>query len=135
TLERTLTRGPVIQQVVAAFKEREVSAVYFVGVGGSWASSVPANLLLQRSARTFATYNVNASEFSTMYLDRIDRQTLVIAASHSGGTPETVKAAQQAIARGALVVGLATNDANPLAAAADFTLAYESALTITGPKY
>lgn len=135
TLERTLTRGPVIQQIVAAAKERAITAVTFVGVGGSWASSVPANLFLQRSTRAFASSNINATEFSAMYLDQIDARTLVIAASHSGGTPETVRAARQAAARGALVVGLATDDTNPLAEAAHFMLTYGSNRTITGAKY
>lgn len=134
-LERTLTHGDLIGEIVAAARKRAVTAVYFVGVGGSWASSVPTNLLLQRSTRAFASYNINASEFSAMYLDRINRETLVIAASHSGGTPETVRAAEQAAARGALVVGLATNDTNPLANAADYMLTYGSDRTITGSKY
>jgi fructoselysine 6-phosphate deglycase len=135
TLERTLTRTGTLERIVADAKERSVKAVYFVGVGGSWASGIPSNLLLQHSTRAFSTYNVNSSEFSTMYLDRIDRETLVVAASHSGSTPETVLAAQQASARGALVVGLATDDANPLAEAAEFMLTYGSERTITGAKY
>lgn len=134
-LEGTLGCGAVVREIVEAVRARGVRTVYFVGMGGSWASSIPSITLLQRSTKEFATYNVNAREFSALYLDRVDEATLVVASSHSGGTPETVQAAREAAARGALVVGLAIDADNPLAQTAQFMLTYGSSLTITGPKY
>jgi fructoselysine-6-P-deglycase FrlB-like protein len=91
--------------------------------------------MLGRHATPFSSENLNATEFSDLYLEGIDSRTLVIATSHSGGTKETVLAAEAASERGALVVSLAKDTNNPLARAANFQLAYGSERTITSAKY
>jgi fructoselysine-6-P-deglycase FrlB-like protein len=135
TLERAVSQRPIADAIAAEVIARGIRTVYFVGMGGSWASSVPVTSQLQTSVPEIAVFNINAAEFSALYLPVIARNTLVVAASHSGGTPETVAAAVAAKERGALVVSVAIDDDNALSAPADFRLTYGSDRTITSAKY
>jgi len=130
TAQRTLT-----DQIAERARRDGVTRVVFVGVGGSWASSVPATTLMASKGAPFSAENINATEFTDLYLDGIGEKTLVIASSHSGGTPETVMAARAAADRGALVVSVSSATGNPLADAAEFNLVYGSERTITSAKY
>jgi fructoselysine 6-phosphate deglycase len=134
-LARATSQRKLTRDIAREARSRNVNRVVFTGVGGSWASSVPANILLGSHPTAFSSENVNATEFTDLYLPSIDERTLVVAASHSGGTPETVAAAQGAADRGALVVSLSSEEDNPLARAARFQLTYRSARTITSAKY
>lgn len=128
--QRELTR-----EIAAAARARSVRRVVFVGVGGSWASSIPATVQLGSAGGTLTAENINATDFRGLYLQGVDEKTLVVATSHSGATPETVAAAHAAAERGALVVSLATSTDNPLAEAAEFSLAYRAPRTVTSAKY
>ncbi|WP_236968581.1 SIS domain-containing protein [Microbacterium aurantiacum] len=134
-LQGAVAQRGTAQQIAAEAVRRQVDRVFFVGVGGSWASSVPVTLDLQHAGLPFPVLNVNASEFTALTLPLVGPTSLVIAASHSGGTPETVEAARLAAARGALVVGVATDTDNPLGEASAFQLSYGSARTVTSSKY
>lgn len=135
TLEGAVGQRGLTQQIATGARDRQITRILFVGMGGSWASSVPVVLQLQRSALKVPVYNLNAAEFNALYSDGVGRSDLVIAASHSGGTPETVLAAETAKARGALVVSVAIDADNALSAPADFSLVYGSDRSITSAKY
>ncbi|WP_300267512.1 SIS domain-containing protein [Microbacterium sp.] len=135
TLEGAVAQRGLTQQIAAAAGKRAITRILFVGMGGSWASSVPVVVQLQRSALTVPIYNLNAAEFNALYSSGVGPTDLVIAASHSGGTPETVLAAQNAKARGALVVSVAIDADNALSEPADFSLVYGSERSITSAKY
>lgn len=135
TMLGTISNRSATQEIAEEAHRRGVDAVYFVGVGGSWASSLPAVTALLTDSRGLDVQNFNAADLLTRYLSRVSEKTLVIATSHSGNTPETVAAAEAAAARGALVVSIARDSDNPLARNATFALAYGSDLTITPAKY
>lgn len=135
TLEATRTSRAITQEIAADALKRGVKQVFFVGVGGSWASSVPAVTALTTDARGLDVQNINAADMLTRYLPRVGPQTLVIASSHSGNTPETVAAAAAVAERGAQVVSLARDSDNPLASHAGVALTYGSDNTITPAKY
>ena len=134
-LEGTVAQRKLTQEIAAAAHQRQVRRVIFVGVGGSWASSIPVSVQLGSQSSSFGAENLNAADFTDLHLDTLDSRTLVVGTSHSGETPETVRAVEAAKERGALVVSLATSAQNSLADAADFTLAYRSERTITSAKY
>lgn len=135
TLRTTVGQRALTQEIAGEALRRGVDTVLFTGVGGSWASSVAATKALDARATSFGVQNVNAGEFPLTHLGRTGRRTLVIASSHSGGTPETVAAAQAAAKAGALVVSVARDADNELAEAAEFSLVYGSESTATGGKY
>jgi fructoselysine 6-phosphate deglycase len=78
--------------------------------------------------------NINAAEFTVTPPARLGAKALVIASSHSGGTPETVAAAKLAREAGALVVAVSRDDDNPLANTGHYSLSYHSARTVTSSK-
>lgn len=135
TLEGALSQRGLTQQIASDVHGRDITRILFVGMGGSWASSVPVTLQLQLSRLPVPTFNLNAAEFNALYVEGVGVHDLVIAASHSGGTPETVLAAQTAQERGALVVSLAIGSDNALSAAARHSLTYGSDRSITSAKY
>lgn len=135
TLEGALAQRGTTQRIAAAAASRGIRRVLFVGMGGSWASSVPVALQLQTSGLPLSTFNINAAEFSSLWLPGVGPSDLIIAASHSGATPETVAAAEAARSRGALVVSVAIDASNALSDTADFNLVYGSNRSITSSKY
>lgn len=135
TLEGAVAQRGLTQRIAADVRGRGITRILFVGMGGSWASSVPVALQLQLSRLPVPTFNLNAAEFTALYARNVGPNDLVVAASHSGGTPETVLAAQVAKEKGALVVSLAISSDNELSAAADHSLVYGSDRSITSAKY
>ncbi|WP_371029208.1 SIS domain-containing protein [Pseudoclavibacter sp. JSM 162008] len=135
TLEGAVAQRGLTQKIAADARGRDITRILFVGMGGSWASSVPVVLQLQRAAIKVPVYNLNAAEFNALYAGNVGPSDLVVAASHSGGTPETVQAAETAKAAGALVVSVAIDADNALSAPADHSLVYCSNRSITSAKY
>lgn len=137
---REVIGGAVAQRglagkVAAEAAARGVTDVFFLGCGGSWASSVPAHASLSASATGLISHNVNAAEFLASPSPRLSERSLVVASSHSGNTPETVAAARRAREAGAYVVAVATDDDNPLAELGHAAFTYHSEKTITAAKH
>jgi fructoselysine 6-phosphate deglycase len=132
TLERA-ARHEVLP-IVAAAAARGVSRVFFVGCGGSYASSIHAQTLLESLVPGLHTSIHTSPEFLAWPPAGLGERSLVIAASHSGNTPETVSAAQRARDAGALVVTLSRDLHGPLASPGHYGLAYSSGRTITPAK-
>ncbi|GAA5050155.1 fructoselysine-6-P-deglycase FrlB-like protein [Thermocatellispora tengchongensis] len=125
----------VAEKVAAAAAGRGVTDVFFLGCGGSWASSVPAHVTLSAHASGLISHNLNAAEFLAAPSPRLSERSLVVASSHSGNTPETVAAARLAKEAGAYVVSVATDADNALGELGDVTLTYGSERTITSAKH
>ncbi|MEU8193784.1 SIS domain-containing protein [Microbispora amethystogenes] len=125
----------IAAKVAAEAAARGVTDVFFVGCGGSWASSVPAHASLSASAAGLVSHNVNAAEFLAAPPPRLSERALVVASSHSGATPETVAAARLAKEAGAYVVSVATDADNPLGELGDAAFTYHSEKTITAAKH
>jgi fructoselysine-6-P-deglycase FrlB-like protein len=99
--------------------------VYFVGSGGSWASMYSGKWLCDRL--TTAVSDVLPSyELLWRGPRGLDPDALVILASYSGRTEDTLEALRFARSRGATTVALTRTADSPLAAEADTVFAYES---------
>ncbi|GAA2895697.1 SIS domain-containing protein [Streptosporangium fragile] len=131
----TVNQRGVAAKVAAEAAGRGVTDVFFLGCGGSWASSVPAHSTLSAGATGLVSHNVNAAEFLAAPSPRLSERSLVVASSHSGNTPETVAAARLAKEAGAYLVSVATDDDNPLGELGDATFTYHSEKTITAAKH
>ncbi|GEM_PF-64680 len=122
------------RRIVDVALERGLERVYLVGCGGSHFGTYPAFDLLNRYTDAFATERITSAELTSRDPIGVDEHALVIAASHSGNTPETVAAAQYARGKGATVVGIAREGASGLAEAAHLHLDYPDTITVTEPK-
>jgi fructoselysine 6-phosphate deglycase len=117
-----------ILAAIAAVKDRfaqgRVKNVYFVACGGSKATMMPAQYMLDREIETpAAIYTSNEFNYGTP--KAFGKDSIVFTISHSGTTPETVRAAQTATDAGAVSICF-TNEANsPLWNAAQYPIQYE----------
>ncbi len=99
--------------------------VYFVGSGGSWASMYSGKHLCDRL--TGAASDVSLSyELIWRAPRRLDRDALVVLASYSGSTEDTLAALRFAHDRGARTLALVGRGDTPIGREAGEVIAYES---------
>jgi fructoselysine 6-phosphate deglycase len=114
-----------VKDAVAAVNGRDaVKNVYLAACGGSFATLGPAKYVLDRESDQIAAHHLNANEFIHRAPKALGADSVVIAASHSGTTPETVNAAAHGREHGALVVAITNDPGSPLAQNADHVVTY-----------
>ncbi|MDQ7250523.1 SIS domain-containing protein [Dongia sedimenti] len=109
-------------QAVAARKD--VTDIFFVACGGSYAHMLPNQYIVERESSAIIGNALNAAEFKARAPRRLGKNSIVITCSHSGTTPETVEAAKVARDAGALTISLTHDLGSPLDQASEFTVSY-----------
>src|SRR5690242_21391727 len=105
-LTATIAERRAIGEVVRAAVEKGLRNVYFVGAGGSIICSYPAHYLLQQKA-SFPAFQLQSDELNTAVPALMGPGSLVVLASYTGITKETVAAAKMARRTGATVIAAA----------------------------
>ena len=113
-----------IEKIVEAIKKAK--SVVLLAAGTSYHACLAANYFFSR-AKVFSKAVV-ASEFDN-FLDLVDRDTLIIAASQSGETADVLHAIRKAKERGAMVVSIVNVYGSSLARESD-----ESLMMNAGPE-
>ncbi|GAB3559193.1 SIS domain-containing protein [Spelaeicoccus albus] len=114
-----------VQDAVDAIAAREaVHTVFLAACGGSFAMLGPAKYVLDHESADTAAHHLNAREFTHRAPKSLGKGSVVIAASHSGTTPETVDAAAYGRDHGALVIAITNDGESPLAQNADHVVTY-----------
>ena len=103
---------------------RTIRNVYLVGSGASYFATWPARYLLDARGGGLAAWHLTSGEFVAHPPSRIGQDTLVIAASHTGHTAETLRAAHHAADAGAAVAAITRDQDSPLAEVADAAFCY-----------
>ena len=116
-LQETIDQRPAIESLVSGLVEKGLRNVYFVGAGGSLICSYPAHYLLQQKS-TLPSFQVQSDELNCSTPAGMGPGSLVVLASYTGTTKETVAAARTAKAAGATVIAVA-KQGSPLADAVD----------------
>jgi fructoselysine 6-phosphate deglycase len=116
-LQETVDQRPAIDAVIMDVVAKGFDNVWFVGAGGSLICSYPAHYLLQRKAH-FPTFQLQSDELNCSVPALMGPRSLVVLASYTGTTKETVAAAKTAKAAGATVIAVA-RQGSPLAEAVD----------------
>lgn len=116
-LQETIDQRAAIESVVRDVVDKGLRNVYFVGAGGSLICSYPAHYILQRKA-TFPAFQLQSDELNCSTPALLGPGSLVVLASYTGTTKETVAAARTAKAAGATVIAVA-KQGSPLAEAVD----------------
>ena len=125
-LSAAISERDQIAAVVADVVAKGLRNVYFVGAGGSLICSYPAHYLLQQQA-SFPVFQLQSDELNTAPPALMGAGSLVVLASYTGTTKETVAAAETAKATGATVIA-AAKEGSPLAEAADVSFRGKSDL-------
>ncbi|HEU5267631.1 MAG TPA: SIS domain-containing protein [Jatrophihabitans sp.] len=124
TVEKTIAQRDTIEQLVDEVVTAGLRNVYFVGAGGSLIASYPAFYLLARKV-DFPVFQVQSDELNTGQPAALGAGSLVVLASYTGTTKETVAAARFAKSRGAKVV-IVGKEGSLLAEASDVALTGDS---------
>jgi fructoselysine-6-P-deglycase FrlB-like protein len=98
--------------------------VYFVGAGGSIICSYPAHYVLQQRG-SVPTFQVQSDELNSSVPQLMGPGSLVVLASYTGKTKETVQAARTARSTGATVIA-AAKEGSPLAEAVEIAFSGKS---------
>ena len=122
------TEISTISGQIAAFRQgfsaRSIEKIYFVSCGGSLATISFGRCILDQLTAKVHTALMNAAEFIATAPPSVDKKTLVILNSQSGGTAETVAAARLAKERGALTLSFTTAPDSLIERESDHTVYY-----------
>lgn len=113
-----------LKNAIEEVKAANVKNFYFVACGGSMATLTPAQYIMDRETEIpAAVYSSN--EFIHRSPKALGSGSVVILCSHSGNTPETVRAAEFAREKGALTIAFSNLVGSPLWNAAQFPIHYD----------
>jgi fructoselysine 6-phosphate deglycase len=118
------TDAQIVAALNAVAARENVTDIFFVACGGSYAHMLPNQYIVEREAKSVIGNALNAAEFKARAPHRLGKNSIVIACSHSGTTPETVEAVKIAREAGALTISLTHDLGSPLDEASEFTVSY-----------
>jgi fructoselysine 6-phosphate deglycase len=122
-----------IEAALAFLAAEPFSHVFLVACGGSLSIMHPGKYLLDRHSRTLNCDVYNSDEFVCRDPRKLDASAVVIVCSQTGTTPETMRAAAHAKAKGARVIAMTLDPESPLARAADAVVQYRSSYATGAP--
>lgn len=134
TVADVVSQAPAALEFAERSRARKINSVYLVGCGGSHFAALPGYDLLLRQSRSLNVQHLTSAQFAQRTPKACGSSSIVIAASHSGRTPETVQAAEVARGTGATVVSISRRGDSPLKAAADVHFDYASDVTVNESK-
>ena len=92
-----------------------IEQVYWVGCGGSLIDLLPADYMMNAESAKVESRAYTAKEFVIAPPKKLGEHSMVVALSHSGGTPEVVEALELAVARGAYAWAMTSGAESPVA--------------------
>ncbi|MEC3840105.1 SIS domain-containing protein [Bacillus amyloliquefaciens] len=114
-----------VQAFLDDLKGKTIDHVFFVACGGSSAIMYPSKYVFDREAKAISSDLYSSNEFIQRNPVQLGENSLVILCSHSGNTPETVKAAGFARKKGALTIAMTFEPDSPLAKEAEYVAVYD----------
>lgn len=129
-----LAAESAIEAYIGEAARKGLKRVALVGCGGSHFGAYPAYDFLDRHLSQISVNHITSAELTSRAPAWLDSSCLVVAASHSGNTPETVAAAEFARDRGCPTIGISRVGSNGLSRTCDVHLDYPDTITITEPK-
>lgn len=118
-----LALRPQIEKIVDEIQERGFDAIFFIGIGGTWASSLQVEVYM-RGRSSIPIYVENGAEFITTGNKRFTKDSIVIFSSVTGSTEEMVKAIDKARTIGAKVFGFIDKTEAPMVQQCDWCISY-----------
>jgi fructoselysine 6-phosphate deglycase len=120
----SLSHAEYLAQAIEAAAKRKPKNIYFVACGGSLAYMYNQQYLFDVES-AIPAFILSSNEFIHRAPKALGPDSLVVSCSHSGNTPETVKATQVAREKGALTVAYSFKEDSPLWEAAEYKLHYD----------
>lgn len=114
---------PKIEDSVDSICEKGYDSIYFMGIGGTYASCMQV-VTHVKGMSALPAYVENAAEFITTGNRRIGGKSVLVISSVTGSTQEMVEAVKLAKAAGATVIGFIDREKSELASMVDYEIAY-----------
>jgi len=114
-----------LSKTLEALNSKNIKRVFYVACGGSSALTYSSKYIIDRDSKTLSAEVYNSNEFIYRNPKLLDEDSLVIAISHLGNTPETTAAAEFAQRKGATVVSFTYESESPLAKASHYRIDYQ----------
>lgn len=112
-----------INKFVDDFYERKFTNICWLGIGGTYASSMQA-VVHMKEKTALETFYQNAAEYLTTGNKRITDKTLVVTSSVTGNTKEVVEAVSKMKDTGITVLGFIDNSDADLASMVSYCISY-----------
>ena len=118
-----LALRPRINEIVDEICKNGYSNICWLGIGGTWASSMQASVHMKEFSE-IETWAENAAEYLTTGNKRITKDTVVVISSVTGNTKEVVDAVKKVKEIGARVIGFVDIEKAELLDLADYKISY-----------
>lgn len=123
SVQNALALRGQIENVVDAICEKGFRNLYFLGIGGTWASAMQAEIhMKERSALWLQS--LLSSEYNVVGDRCLGEGSVVIFSSVTGTTVEVVESAKKAKAAGATIFGFVDTPNTPLYEMSDYVISY-----------
>lgn len=114
---------PEIEKVVDEFQNEGFSNIFFLGIGGTWASALQVEIYM-KSKSSVPVFVENAAEYLLTGNRKLTEKSVVIFSSVTGSTEEMVKALHQINDLGARIFGFLDKADSPLVEVCDWVISY-----------
>ncbi|MFV0555492.1 MAG: SIS domain-containing protein [Lactovum sp.] len=122
-LEGALALRGKIEEVVDQIQEKGFDGIYFMGIGGTWASSLQVEVYMRKRS-TLPIYVENAGEFLVTGNKKFTSKSVVVFSSVTGSTQEMLEAIKKAKDIGAIIFGFIDVEEAPLKEYCDYCISY-----------
>ncbi|PKM50504.1 MAG: glucosamine-fructose-6-phosphate aminotransferase [Firmicutes bacterium HGW-Firmicutes-7] len=112
-----------IESIVDTLCSRGYDGIYFMGIGGTYASSLQVVCHIKGQS-SIPVYVENAAEYLTTGNRRISKNSIVIISSVTGSTSEMIEALEVVKATSATVLGFIDVPNSPLSTMVDYEVVY-----------
>lgn len=123
SINGALALRPRIENVVDEICKLKYKNIYFMGIGGTYASSMQVVTYMEGKSELPVFYS-NAAEYNTNGNKKIGKGTIIIFSSVSGTTYEMVKAIEKVKSKGCKVFAFIDKENTILGNMADWTIVY-----------
>jgi fructoselysine-6-phosphate deglycase len=118
-----LALRPEVEKIADLLYERKFDALYYLGIGGTYASAMQAVTYITGKS-SLPAYVQHAAEYYTTGNKRLTKDSVVILSSVTGTTQEVVQAVKEIKKVGAVLVGFIDKEGSPLAELCDHVITY-----------
>lgn len=123
SVQDALALRPRIEKAVDAICAAGFRNIYFLGIGGTWASALQTKVHMKERSGLWVEALL-ASEYNTTGDRCVGQDSVVIFSSVTGTTAEVVEAVKRAKAAGAAVLGFVDTPDTPLYTMSDYVISY-----------
>lgn len=122
-IQGALALRPEVEKLVDQVWEKGFDAIYYLGIGGTYASAMQAVTYINGKS-ALPAYVQHAAEYYTTGNRRLTKDSLVILSSVTGTTEEVVKAVKEIKKTGAVLLGFIDTADSILADLCDHVISY-----------